>query len=63
MHIVMWFGGLMPIHHIIKYGAHMRANLALYWPHLNLCSEPVSYFAMLRQHLNCGLAKQLEPFN
>ena len=60
MHLV-WFGGLMPIHLIIKYGAHMRANLVSYWPHLSLCSEPVTYFAMLRQHLKCRVAKQLEP--
>ena len=59
----MWFGGLMPIPLIIKYGAHMRANLALYWLHLNLCSEPVTYLALLLQHLICGVDKQLEPFN
>ena len=59
MHIVMWFGGLMPIH-LIKYEGHMRANLVLYWPHLNLCSEPVLSFVLLTQHLNCGVSKQLE---
>ena len=41
----------------------MWAILVLVCLHLNLCSEPKPWFAMLRQHLKCGVSKQHEPSN
>ncbi len=62
-YIFVCVGGIMPIHLIIKYGVHMRANPVVYWSHLNLCSEPVLSFAMLRQHLNCGGSNNMNHLN